>query len=128
MTLTTFQLAVALSLRIMTVWRIREKSLWSSTTATSHANRKVRAELTIRTFSSQIPRLLHFSLKFLGGRCSFWRWLLKIKKDLCRHGWHAFAYYIFIFLIFDEITCILSSSFVIFCFEFQRAWIWFFFF
>ena len=53
---------------------------------------------------------------------------MKIKKDLCKYGWHPFAYYIFILLIFDEITCILSSSFVVFCFEFQRAWIWFFFF
>ena len=60
--------------------------------------------------------LVHFSLKFLGRRCSFWRWLLKIRKDFCKHGWHAF------------VTSIPYSSFVIFCFEFQRTWNWFFFF
>ena len=80
-----------LSLRIMAVWQIREKGLWSGTTTTSQANGKVWVELTIffkiRTlghFFWQIPRLLHFSLKFLGGRCSFWSWLLKIRKYLCR--------------------------------------------
>ena len=36
------------------------------------------------TLSWQIPRLLHFLLKCLGRRCSFWSWLLKIRKDLCR--------------------------------------------
>ena len=39
-------------------------------------------------------------------------------------GWHAFAKYMFIFPIFDESTSIPSSSFDIFCFEFQRAWNW----
>ena len=36
-------------------------------------------------------------------------------------GWHTFAWYIFIFHSFE------SSSFDVFCFEFQRVWNWFFF-
>ena len=36
------------------------------------------------TLSWQIPRLLHFLLRFLGRRCSCWSWLLIIRKDLCR--------------------------------------------
>ena len=35
---------------------------------------------------------------------------------------------IFIFLFFDKIASMPFSSFDIFCFEFQRAWNWFFFF
>ena len=97
----------------MTVWRIREKSLWSSTTAILHANAKVWVQLTIvfntRTHwlhSGQTPRLLHLLLKFLGWRCSFWSWLLKIRKDLCRVVWFCLIYIIFI--IFYEITSIHS--------------------
>ena len=75
---------------IMAVWRIREKGLWSGTTATSHVNTKVWVALTIflktRTLG-HFPDKCHGCctlLKILGGRCSFWSWLLKIRKDLYR--------------------------------------------
>ena len=31
-----------------------------------------------------MPLLLRFPLKFLGRSCSFWSWLLKVRKFLCR--------------------------------------------
>ena len=80
-----------LSLRIMAVWQIREKSLWSCTTTTPHANGKVWVELTVffktRTLG-HFPNKYHSCCTFRyfwgGGRCSFSSWLLKIRKDLCR--------------------------------------------
>ena len=75
----------------MAVWQKREKSLWSGTTATSHANGKVWVELTILSKTRSLghfPDKYHgcctFRSNFFGGRCSFWSWLLKIRKDLYR--------------------------------------------
>ena len=71
--------------------RMKDKSLLSRMITTSHSNRKVWIELTIffkiiilKTLSCQMPRLLRFSLKFLGRSCSFWSWLLKERKVLSR--------------------------------------------
>ena len=36
--------------------------------------------------------VLHFSLHFLGGKCSFWRWLLKINEDLCGVAYFCLIY------------------------------------
>ena len=44
------------------------------------------------TLSCQIPRFLYFSLKYLGGRCSFWSWLLKIRQDFCRVAYFCLTY------------------------------------
>ena len=44
-----------------------------------------------------MPRLLHFSLKLLGRRCSSWCWLLKMRKDLWRVA-YFWLIYICIFL------------------------------
>ena len=117
------------------VWQcqqMREKSLWSDTTTTSHGNRKCELNwlpfLKIEPWAFFLPNtmLAAIFIKFFGGKCSFWSWLLKMRKDLCRVAYFCWTY---IYIPpFGEITSMPSSSFDIFCFEFQHAWNWHFFF
>ena len=117
------------------VWQcqqMREKSLWSDTTTTSHGNRKCELNwlpfLKIEPWAFFLPNtmLAAIFIKFFGGKCSFWSWLLKMRKDLRRVAYFCWKY---IYIPpFGEITSMPSSSFDIFCFEFQHAWNWHFFF
>ena len=55
--------------------------------------------------------MLHFSLKCFGGRCSFWSWLLKIRKDLSRMAYFCLIYiYISLFFFFWYILLWIPAS------------------
>ena len=74
----------------MAVWRITEKSLWSVTP--QHHMQIQKCELNWlsflklepwATFQTNTTVAAPFVKIFGRRRCSFWSWLLKIRKDLC---------------------------------------------
>ena len=68
-----------------------------------------------RTLYCEMSRLLQFSLKFLGRSCSFWSWLLKVRKVLCRVAYFCLMY--ICIPIFWWITSMPSSSLIYFAFS-----------